>query len=588
MYGSSKTCAAACFAALLLLALVLLQLPLPGAAVEVACASPAPGWEDQTPLPGGEDLMAVDAVNGNVAWAVGAGGTILKTSDGGVDWDEQDSGLGSPTVVLTCISAVDDLTAWAGGIDGADGSAVLLKTTDGGANWVPQEEALDDFKSSGNLSLAVSGVCALDTGVVWVSINYVSTGLAPLGLFYDARVWRSDDGGASWAMKLNTTVPPRVNAIYAVDDQVAWAAGGSDFEAPYPAVFVTTDGGASWSYRYLDFFSGPKYKVVDVWAADALTAWALYAPVGSSEGGAKKTSDGGMTWQTQPAEAGIVPNALSAVDAGTLWAVGSSGRIYATIDGGATWIIQDSGVAADLNGVSAADAETAWAVGDEGVILKTSDGGGGAPYIYSLAPSSGVIGTEVAVNGYNFGDTRDSSYVSFGGVQATGYVSWSDTEIVVEVPAGAPPEAAVAVTTAEGTSNAVAFSAYAPLALASITPDQAAQNSITVEISDLSGTGFQPGAKVRFELDGLVLEAYDVNVLSAESITCKIGFFFQPVGDYDVVVENPDGAVVRLEGGFTVTSACGEGGGMALLMLGLTLGLLSLAGSARLKKTGER
>jgi hypothetical protein len=135
------------------------------------------------------------------------------------------------------------------------------------------------------------------------------------------------------------------------------------------------------------------------------------------------------------------------------------------------------------------------------------------------------------------------------------------------------------VTTTEGTSNRMSFTALSDLTVTSITPDQAAQNTIVVNITDLAGTGFQTGATVRFELGDRVLEAYEVNVVSDTQITCKIGFFLEPVGAYDVVVVNPDSSEARLEEGFTVTSPCGEGGGMAIMMLGITLGLLSLAGS---------
>jgi photosystem II stability/assembly factor-like uncharacterized protein len=467
---------------------------MPGPASESVGASPDPGWEDQTPVPDGEDLYAVDAVNGDVAWAVGNLGTILKTTDGGATWVEQDSGLTAPYVLLGCVSAVDTETVWVGGTN----PGVLLKTTDGGENWILQEDALSAFKTPKNLSLAVSGISALDADTVLLSINYISTGVAPFGYSYDTKVWRTDDGGASWSMKLNATVPPMINEVYAVDDQVAWAAGGSDWGTPYPAVFVTSNGGSTWEYRYLDFFSNPQYKMRDVWAADALNGWALYGQVATLAGGVKRTWDGGMTWATQPSEAGVLPNALSAVDINTLWVVGTSGKIYKTIDGGATWIIQDSGVTNDLNDVCAVDIDTAWAVGDSGVILKTTDGGGGPPLIYAVQPSSAAVGATVTLNGYNFGDIRESSYVSFGGVQASAYTSWSDTQIMVEVPAGVTGTIAVTVTTNEGTSNGVEF---------------------TVQ---------------------------------------------------------------------EVLPPCGTGGSTALLMLGLTLGLLSLAGSSSIRRRRRR
>lgn len=57
--------------------------------------------------------------------------------------------------------------------------------------------------------------------------------------------------------------------------------------------------------------------------------------------------------------------------------------------------------------------------------------------ITSLTPQPIDIGGIITIKGTNFGANRDTSYVSFAGTQATDYSSWSDTEIIVKVPAGA-------------------------------------------------------------------------------------------------------------------------------------------------------
>lgn len=65
------------------------------------------------------------------------------------------------------------------------------------------------------------------------------------------------------------------------------------------------------------------------------------------------------------------------------------------------------------------------------------------------------------------------------------------------------------------------------------------------------------------------------------------GLFGLAPGAYGLVVENPDGQRTRLEGGFTVTSACGSGSGAALLPLGVAVGLLS-AGSLGPRRRREK
>lgn len=578
MRNQSKVCTPALLATVAILALVLLQLPLPGVTVERVCAASGAGWVDQTPVTDGPDLHAVDAVNEDIAWAVGENGTIFNTTNGGDDWTQQETGV---TSILADVSAVDAETVWAAG--GGD----LLKTTDGGDTWVVQDAAHDIFWGSPSpLGMAISGLSAVDADTLWVSVNYIYPGrTAPFGLWYEAAIWKTDDGGASWTRPLLTTVPPHVNEVYAVDAQVIWAAGGSTgWASPYPIIWVTSDGGAAWGYRYLGFPGD--ISMLDVAAQDGLNAWALYLYVANGTGGVKKTSDGGMNWLTQPAPAGITPKALSATGSNTLWVVGSTGAIFKTIDGGVTWIIQSSGVTTTINDVCAVDIDIAWAVGADGVILKTEDGGGGAPCIYSIQPTYGAEGIAATITGYNFGDVQGSSYVSFGGAQATAYTSWSDTEIVVEIPVGVTGAVAVTVTTSEGTSNAVEFTTYPPLSVALITPAEGTQQTVQLDIT-IAGTGFQLGATVRLEKDASIISAVNLNV-AENQITGAVNLFGAEPGVYDLVVHNADGSEARLEDAFTVVSFCGAGSGTALLMLGLTLGMLSLAGTVRLKRRRKR
>jgi len=526
-----------------------------------AVSSSDSGWIEQTPDPEGEDLISLSAVDADTAWAVG-NHTTLKTEDGGTTWTTQVS----KNAYNWSVCAVNADHAWAmGDIDDYSYDNVE-KTANGGLDWVRQNTGLDAGAS-------IVDIAALDVNTIWA----VGSG---------ETIIRTNNGGWTWTLQnyITPIMDEWLMGISAADASTAWAVGS------YGTILKTTDAGATWLEQDAGYniFSG-------VAAVDAQTAWIVGAGANIY-----KTTDGGATWVLQDSGAADSLSGISAVDASTAWAVGTwnmagpsdeASVILKTTDGGATWVQQDSTTEAPLYDVCAVDAATAWAVGKDGTILKTVDGGDALPDIVSVVPTSGGEGTAVTISGCDFGDTQDTSYVSFGSEQATTYVSWSDTEIVAEVPAGAEGEVAVTVTTSEGTSNPVAFTTYGPLSLTSITPDTAVQNAITVQITDLAGSGFMPGAQVRFEQGDTVLAAYDVSVVSAASITCKIGFFLAPTGAYDVVVTNPDGVEARLEDGFTVTSNCGQGGGTALLMLGLTLGLLSTAGvleRRRKRRKGQR
>jgi len=585
----------ACFIALLamvaLLALSLLGLPLPGAVVDSACASPASGWEDQTPFPGGERLYDIDAVNADTAWTVGEGGTVLMTTDGGENWELQKSS--EENEYLRDVCAVDPSVAWAVGNTGAD--AVVYSTSDGGGTWVSHDVVTADFRQvpGGEYinTVQAEGVTAIDDQTAWVTANYYASVPNPfyppfyIQSVFASSIWKTADGGANWTLQYFSLQPETLFKIYALDELTVWTAGGNTTSS-YPLVAVSAslrsfDGGATWVTQDPQASWAVTYFSV----ADSSVAW------GSPY---VKTTDGGATWSSVDPDLYYSMRGVAAVDGDTAWVLGlvpvvqgKEGLIAKTVDGGQNYVTQYSGDDY-LYGICALDASTAWVVGESGIILKTTGGGWQAPHITGIQPGAASEGTNVTLSGYMFGATQDSSYVSFGGVQATAYTSWSDTEIVAEVPAGVAGEVEVTVTTSEGTSNPVVFSAYGPLSVTSITPDTAVQNAITVQITDLAGNGFQPGATVRFEQGDTVLNAYDVNVVSGESITCKIGFFLTPAGAYDVVVKNPDGAEARLSGGFTVTSNCGQGGGTALLMLGLTLGLLSTAGVLERRRKRRR
>lgn len=318
-------------------------------------------------------------------------------------------------------------------------------------------------------------------------------------------------------------------------------------------------------------------------AVDADTGWALPA-----SRFIRKTPDGGATWTQAGPQFDYPPNGLSAVGSDIAWMAswttvtdGVEGVIVKTTDGGQIWARQPIATNHLLMAIDAVDATTARAVGSGGVILKTTEGGDTKPDIVSVSPSGGTVGQEVTLKGADFGAPGADSYVSFSGVKATGYTAWSDKEIAAKVPAGASGKVLVTVTTPAGTSNGKEFKIAAAVSLTSITPSEGSQFGLFLDITDLAGAGFQAGATVRLEGPSSIIEASNVNVVSATQITCSVPLFGPEPGAYDVVVSNPDGGEVRLPGEFAVTSPCGSGSGAAALALGLTLGLLSLAAVGR-------
>jgi hypothetical protein len=104
-----------------------------------------------------------------------------------------------------------------------------------------------------------------------------------------------------------------------------------------------------------------------------------------------------------------------------------------------------------------------------------------APFILSLSPPSGPVGTPVTLTGVNFGSTQGASTVTFNGTAATSISLWSATSIVAVVPTGATT-GNVVVTVGGVACNGVAFTVALSITTVSLyTGTQYAAYSATLQ-----------------------------------------------------------------------------------------------------------
>jgi IPT/TIG domain/Papain family cysteine protease len=213
-----------------------------------------------------------------------------------------------------------------------------------------------------------------------------------------------------------------------------------------------------------------------------------------------------------------------------------------------------------------------------------------APTITSLSTTSGAVGTTIHIYGKNFGTLRRNARVSFNGVNAVS-PTFTDGDITAKVPTGATTGSLTVYDWDGAVSNAVTFTVPGTVSgpqVTSISPSSVAEGTTTVSIDNLAGANFVNGATVRLEGNGLTINATSVSWVSSTQITCTFDLTGATVGAYDVVVKNPDSKEGRLTGGFNVTTAnpCGLGAGLG--MLGVTLGLISLAGTEGVRRKRRR
>jgi photosystem II stability/assembly factor-like uncharacterized protein len=206
-------------------------------------------WTLQSPLPTGQNLNGLSMVSATEGWAVGDGGVILSTTDGGVTWTPQDSGT---SVQLTAVQFLDSQHGWAVGND-------VLYTTNGGQTWL-----------KGQYSGAT---------LYGISMVNASTGWAVGG---SGTIVATTNGGRTWVGQQSTT-SQNLTSVSFTDDNNGWAVGGDG------AIVHTINGGSTWSTQA----SGTKAFFGGVTFVNPSDGWAAAGNVLVS------TKNGGATWQPQ-------------------------------------------------------------------------------------------------------------------------------------------------------------------------------------------------------------------------------------------------------------------------------------------------
>jgi photosystem II stability/assembly factor-like uncharacterized protein len=239
-------------------------------------------------------------------------------------------------------------------------------------------------------------------------------------------IYRTTDGGATWAGGSPIEVYGQLSGVGFSDDQHAWAVGGDysqnsqgalllassdagetwtrqtitatsaleqvqfvSVSAGYVtgddgAVYATTDGGAHWTRTAVGAtdvsFTGMSF-------VDARHGW-VCGPQGNEDfygGRCYATADGGLTWKDVTPDKDIVVTDCSFVSATEGWVIGDDCTLFHTTDGGATWSKERLTMVpgAALRRLDFVDAENGWLIGScfpdgydsWGVVLHTTDGG---------------------------------------------------------------------------------------------------------------------------------------------------------------------------------------------------------------------
>lgn len=290
------------------------------------------GWIHQQSGVSVDSLRSVRFINSQTGWIAGTNGIILKSTNGGNNWNTVKAGISWD---LYSISLISDSIIFACGENG-----IIIKSTNSGFSW-------------NNLS---SGVNVRLNSIIFLnSLTGFSAG-------FEGVILKTINGGDSWTI-LSSGTDIQLNSVFFTSPYKGWSAG-------YGGIFNTSDGGSSWQPQFID----GSLVLNSIYFTDSLHGWSAYYDNNTFGPENVRTTSGGLEWINYSMNNSYSISVFF-TDNIKGWSSGYYGMINFSTDGGVTWTNQSSGTSEHLNSVYFSNAYTGWCVGNSGIILKTTSAG---------------------------------------------------------------------------------------------------------------------------------------------------------------------------------------------------------------------
>jgi photosystem II stability/assembly factor-like uncharacterized protein len=278
----------------------------------------------------GNEIRKLQFVNANTGYACGGGGTFIKTTNAGLNWNVINLGT---TAYLPSLYFVDANTGYVG-----SSQPVIKKTTDGGTTWSTQPLSTSSYIADLNFINAQTGYAAGN----------------------GRQIFKTTNGGINWINIAPVAIP--WGEIQFVNDNTGFVI--TDFD-----LYKTTNAGVNWTSILHNFGMQTGY-FQDYYFLNQNTGWVTIP------NGIAKTTNGGETWNFKitPIQS---PTSVIFLDDNRGWVAGrtgSSGMIMATANSGTTWTTQHTVPNNFYWDISFANINTGWACGVS-IISTTSTGG---------------------------------------------------------------------------------------------------------------------------------------------------------------------------------------------------------------------
>jgi photosystem II stability/assembly factor-like uncharacterized protein len=318
-------------------------------------------------------FWSAEVLSQNLAYVGGGGGTVIKTTNFGINWSTTSGGKKD----ISSIYFTSPNTGYTAGRDG-----IVLKTTDGGSTWQSLSTGTENYLRAITFTNEQNGYAVGDSGIIMSTTNAGvtwNTQLSnPVRNLSDVHFLNQDTGficggwdsggghvflrtinaGTNWVKLFDTSATGKPLSIFFPSANIGLSSSGS-------RILRTTNGGFNWKVVAI----GQSGSGNDVYFTDSLNGFCA----GFNQ--IYKTTNAGLNWTIQFSGTNSTFNSICFASFEKGFAVGRGGAIGVTTNGGNNWVKLNSLTTTTLNSIFFSDSNTAYIAGEYGNILKTTTGG---------------------------------------------------------------------------------------------------------------------------------------------------------------------------------------------------------------------